>query len=205
MSDDFDCYGAEFVIVVIAQSLRRSHHDAFAGVDAEWVEVLHVADGDAVVEAVANHFVFNFLPTAERLLDEHLRRECEGFFDESREFGVVAAESAAEAAEGVGRADNHWVAELVGRGDSRWYVVACTALDGLDADLVEALHEEFAVFGVDDGSHGCAKHFDTVAFEHAASIESHAAVEGCLAAECEQDAVGAFALDDAFHKLRSDG
>ena len=30
--------------------------------DAERIEVLHVADGDAVVVTVAHHFILDFLP-----------------------------------------------------------------------------------------------------------------------------------------------
>ena len=40
--------------------------------NTHWVEVFHVADGDAVVAAVPNHFVFNFFPTAQAFLDQHL-------------------------------------------------------------------------------------------------------------------------------------
>ena len=40
--------------------------------DAEGVEVLHVADGDTVVVLIAYHLVLNLLPALERLLDQYL-------------------------------------------------------------------------------------------------------------------------------------
>ena len=46
--------------------------DAVAGVDAHRVEVLHVADGDAVVGAVAHHLVLDLFPAGEDLLDQDL-------------------------------------------------------------------------------------------------------------------------------------
>ena len=75
------------------------------------------------------------------------------------------------------------------------------ALDGLHANLVETLHEEVAVFGVDDGLHWCSQHLDTISFQHPVAVELHAAVEGCLSSKTQQDAIGAFFLDDTFHEI----
>jgi len=58
---------------MVGEGLRRSDHDTLAGMDAERVEVLHVADRDAVVETVAHHLVLYLLPALERLLDQYLR------------------------------------------------------------------------------------------------------------------------------------
>ena len=55
------------------QRLRRRDDDRLAGVDPQRIEVLHVADGDAVVARVAHDFVLDLLPAAQALLDQHLR------------------------------------------------------------------------------------------------------------------------------------
>ena len=75
MADDADGKFAEFVVFGVCEGLRWSDNDGLSGVDAEGVEVFHVADGDAVVEAVAYHLVFHFLPSLEALLHEYLGRE----------------------------------------------------------------------------------------------------------------------------------
>ena len=69
-----DAYGqfAEFVVVGVGQCLGGSNDDALACMYAERVEVLHVADSDAVVEAVAHHLILHFLPSSEALLHQHL-------------------------------------------------------------------------------------------------------------------------------------
>jgi hypothetical protein len=64
---------AQQVVFAVGERLARRHHDALARMDAHRVEVLHVADHDAVVEAVAHHFVFELLPADEVFLDQHLR------------------------------------------------------------------------------------------------------------------------------------
>ena len=55
------------------------------------------------------------------------------------------------------------------------------ALDGLDADLVELVNEQLAVFGIHDGLHGGTEHLDIIFLEHARAVELDAAVEGGLA------------------------
>ena len=74
MADNLDGEFAQQVDVVVVQGLARCHHDALSGMYAQRVKVLHVADRDAVVVAVANHLELDLLPTLERLLYQHLGR-----------------------------------------------------------------------------------------------------------------------------------
>ena len=76
---------------------------------------------------------------------------------------------------------------------------------GLDGDLVEPLHEQFAVFCVYDGLHRGAEHLYSVFLQDAALVELHAAVERGLAAEGEQDALRALLLYHPCHEIRGDG
>ena len=63
------------------------------------------------------------------------------------------------------------------------------------------MYEELAVLGVHDGLHRGAEHFHSIAFEHAALVEGHAAVEGGLAAESEKYAVGTLFFDDLLDEV----
>ena len=56
----------------VGQRLDGRDDDRVAGVDAERVDVLHRADGDARVVGVAHHLVLDLLPADEALLDHHL-------------------------------------------------------------------------------------------------------------------------------------
>ena len=93
MTDNLDGEGTQLVILAVGERLAWGHHDTFTRMDAERVEVLHVADGDAVVVFIANHLILYFLPTLEALLDEHLRREREGFLGLCQQFLFVVAEA----------------------------------------------------------------------------------------------------------------
>ena len=132
MADDADGDLPELVVLVVGQCLRGSDDDTLPGVDAEGVEVLHIADRDAVVVAVTDDLVLDFLPALEALLDEHLGREGEGLAAELVQLLLVVAEATAEPTEGIGRTDDDGVAEAGG-------CLACflerlcgVALDGLD-------------------------------------------------------------------------
>ena len=64
--DDLDRQFSQFMVFRIGKRLRRGHNDAFAGMDAQRVEVLHIADRDAVVVAVAHDLVFDLFPAFQR-------------------------------------------------------------------------------------------------------------------------------------------
>ena len=63
MSDDLQSTLAQPVVLIVAQGLRRCNHYGLTCVDTHGVEILHVADSDAVVVLVPHHFVLQFLPT----------------------------------------------------------------------------------------------------------------------------------------------
>ena len=173
--------------------------------DAQRVEILHVADGDAVVIPVAHHLVFHFLPAAEALLHQHLRREGESLLYQHVQFLFVVAEAAAQPSEGVGGADYDGIAQLAGGAAGVFGTLHGLALDGLHVDFIQSFHEEFAVFRVDDGLHGGAEHLHVVLLEHACLIEGDATVQGRLSAEGQHDAVRTFLCDDLLHEVRRHG
>ena len=121
MADDLYSELAQHVIVFVGESLRRSDHDTLAGMDAERVEVFHIADCDAVVEAVTHNFIFHFLPPFKTFLNEHLRRERESLLHKRDEFIAVVAEAAAKTSQGVRGAYDYRIAESVGSRESVFY------------------------------------------------------------------------------------
>ena len=173
--------------------------------DAQRVEVFHVADRDAVVVFVAHHFVLDLFPSFERFFDQDLRRVGEGLGGQRVQFIVVVAEAGTESSQRIGRPDNDRIAQGVGHAFGFGDGGDGFAFDGLDVDFVQFVYEQVAVFGVHNGLHGGAEHAHAVFFEHAAFVELHAAVQGGLAAEREQNAVRTFPGDDVFDEIRRYG
>ena len=93
VADDADGKLTQFMIFFIGQGLRRSNHNGFSGMDAQWVEILHVADRDTVVKAVAHYFVFHLFPSPQALLNQHLRRKSERFLNKYVQFCFVVTEA----------------------------------------------------------------------------------------------------------------
>ena len=202
MPDNVDGGLPQEMVFVVGEGLRRGDDDAFAGMDPERVHVLHVADRDAVVEAVADHLVFDFLPPTQGFLHKDLRREGKGLGGDGVQLGLVLAEAGTEAAQGVGRPDDDGIAHLAGGGSGLLEGRRRMGADGLHANFVEPGHKEFPVLRVDDGFHGGSQHLDAVTLQDAAAEQGHAAVERGLAAEGKEDAVRTLFLDDFFHEGR---
>ena len=93
MTDNLDGQRTQLVILAVGERLRGSNHNRLASMDAQRVEVLHVTNGDAVVETVANHLVLYLLPALQALLNQHLRREGKGFLGQLVELFLIVAEA----------------------------------------------------------------------------------------------------------------
>ena len=139
------------MVFAVGECLRRCDDDTLAGVDAEGVEVLHVADGDAVVVGVADDFVLDLFPAFEALLDEDLVGVAERVLGSLYELLAVLAEARAHAAEGVGGSDDDGEADFLGGGECFLDGVDGYAVGCLDVDALEHVGEDLAVLGVDYG------------------------------------------------------
>ena len=183
MADDLDRQGAELVVFTVGECLRRSYDNALAGMDAQWVEILHVAHGDAIVVPVAHNFIFNLFPSFKALLDEYLWRERESLLAESVELCLVVGKTRAQTSKGIGCTHDDRVAQVGSGLVHLLNVLTSLTLDGLYVDLIQTLHKKLAVFCVHDGLDGCAKNADIILLKNTVLIELDAAVESCLAAE----------------------
>ena len=139
---------AEHLVLVVGERLRRRDDDAVAGVDAHRVEVLHVADGDAGVGAVAHHLVLDLFPAEQRALEQHLvdRAGVEPAGDDPLELLRRRGDAAAGAAERVGGPDDQRQRDLLGERARLFERVDDGALDRRFADSLEQLLEQGAVF-----------------------------------------------------------
>ena len=91
----YDAYGqfAQLVVFAVAERLRRCYDDGLARVDAQRIEVLHIADGDTVVKAVAYHLILYLFPSLQALLYEHLWRERKCLFAQEAQLALVVAKA----------------------------------------------------------------------------------------------------------------
>ncbi len=195
----------QLVILGVREGLRGGDDDALPRVDPHRVEVLHVADRDAVVEGVAHNLILDLFPAGEALLDEHLRSRGESALEHGAERAGAVRRAAPLSAEGVGGAYHDRVADRFSRAEPGLDRRDRGASGREHADPGELLDEELAVLRRDDRRDRSAEDADAVALEDAAFGELDAAVEGRLPAEGEEHAVGALLSDDALDEEGLDG
>ena len=205
MADYLDGKLPEELHIVIVEGLAWSHHDTLSGMDAERVEVFHVADSYAVVVPVPDHLVFYFFPALQRFLDKDLRRKRKGFFGYVEKLFLIVAESGSESSESIGRTQDHRISEFLGCNSCLLYGFSRVRLYRLDVYLVELLYEKLPVFSVDDGLYGGAEHFYIIFGKHSRLVEFDSAVQGSLSAESQKDALRRLFLYDLLDEVWSDG
>lgn len=205
VADNLDSSGTEHVVLLIRQGLTGSNDDTVTGVDTKGVEVLHVANSDAVVVSIADNLILDFLPATERLLDQNLGRKGQGARGQVLQLLGVGSETGTQTTQSVGRTDDDGVSNslsslqgLVDGADRNGFG------DG-DVDLVQGLGEKITVLtglqGLDAGSQNA----NTVALEDTHAVHLHTQVQGGLTTEREEDTIGSLPLNDIGDILGGNG
>ena len=205
VADDFFGEFLQHRELAFVQRAGRRHDDALAGVDAQRVEVLHAGYREAVVVAVADHLELDLFPAFERFFDQNLLGIGERTFAQRPEFVGRPADAAAQSAQRVGGADHDREPDPFGGRQSVLHRFDGLADRRLDADFVEFLDEQVAVFGRHDRVDRRAQHLDAVFPQRAVLRKLRPAVQRGLPAEGEQDAVGSLLLDNFLYETGRHG
>ena len=197
-ADDLQRRIAQHLELLVGERLARGHDDRVARMDADRVDVLHAADADGRVVAVAHHLVLDLLVALDALLDEHLvyGRERQCVAHQLAQLLLVVGESAARTAQREGRAQHHRIADL--RGDLHGLLDRVRHLrrkHRLTQRLAQLL-EELAVLGLLDRLERRAEDLDLALPEDALLGQLHGQVQTRLAAQTRNDGVGALVTDD---------
>ena len=197
-ADDPERRVAQHLILAVGERLARGHHDRIARVHAHGVDVLHVADGDGRVVAVADHLVLDLLVSLDALLHEHLMhgREEERVAHDLAELRLVVGEAAARAAQREGRTQHYGIADPLRRREPLFHRAGDLGRQHRLAERLAQLLEEFAVLGPLDAVERRAENLDLTLFEDALPGELHGEVQPRLAAQPGHDGVGPLVADD---------
>ncbi len=207
--DDREGRAAQPLVDGVGQRLDRGDDDRVAGVDAERVDVLHRAHGDARVVGVAHHLVLDLLPADEAALDHDLadRAGAQAGADPLPVGRLRLDDPATRATERERRPDDGRQPDVreggVGRGRARLRRGPLDDRAGRVrlADPVEQVAERLAVLGHPDRLERRAEEADRVALEHAGIGHRGRQVERGLPAEPGQQSLRLFAGDDRLDRL----
>lgn len=164
---------------------------------------LHVTDGDTVVSTITNNFIFDFLPTLHRLLDQDLGRGGESLVTQGDELLFVLRETGTKTTESVGCSNDDGETNVVGGNDG--FIDACRGgrLGALLANLLHGTSEHFSVFSGDDGVNRSTQDSNAELAEFILELDTD--VQGSLSTESDVDTVRLLVLDDLGNEFGSDG
>ncbi len=206
-TDDVDGGGPEHLHFPVRQGLAGSHHDGVPGMDPHRVDVFHVADGDAVVFMVPDHFVFDFLPAGHGPFDQGLADQGvhQPFGGDVIQLVHVVGNAAPGAAQGIGRPYDQREPDLLGEFLGGVHAFHNGALGN---GLVEFFHgflEQFPVFRLHDAGDLGAQELHIVFLQDALLIQFDGQVQADLPAQGGQERIRPFLGDDGFQEFHIQG
>ena len=134
--------------------------------NADRVQVFHVADGDHVACAVAHYLVLDFLPACDAALYQNLTYtgKTQAVFQDLTALLRVLGNTAAASAQGVCRTKHDRVTDLVCDAQTVLYVLYDVRRSNRLADLLHGLLEHLTVLGLFDGQRGGTDEADVIFF-----------------------------------------
>lgn len=203
MSDNPDGSCTEHVVVLVGKRLRRSNDDGVTGVNTKRVEVLHVANSDAVVLAITNNLVLDLLPALHTALNKNLRASGEGLVAEVDVLVHVLGETTAETSKCIGGTNDDGETDLLDGTHGLVEVVGRLGLGTRGTNRVHAPGEELAVLRGNDGVDGSTEDLDAKLLELVLELDTDR--ECGLSTEGAVDGVGTLLLDNLADELGVDG
>ena len=157
-----------------------------------------------MVVGVADDFELDFFPAFQRFFHQDLGRESKGAFSQFDKGFFIGADAASQSAQRVCRTYHHRITDAAGCVDGVFRVLYRMADRGFQWNFVQLLYEKVTVFGVHNRFYRGAQYLYAVFFQRAVLVQFRSAIQCGLSSECQQDAVGAFFLDDFRNEMRSD-
>ena len=205
--DDVQARRPEHLVLLVGEGLGGRDDAAIAGMHPHRVDVLHVADGDAIVCAVPHDLVLKLFPADEGPLQKYLSDGAgsETTGDNLHELFPVVCDPPAGAAKGICGPNHQWEADHLGFCDSLGQCADRSARRHRFTYVEEELPEQVAVLGASDSLQACAQQPHIVAFEYAGIRQLDRQIKTSLAAQGREKAIWPLGLDDPLDSLDCQG
>ena len=124
LADDIQRGSPQHLVLLVPQSLGRSHHDTVPGMHAHRIDIFHIAYGDTVACAVPHNLILDFLPTRDTTFHEYLSHpgETQSVLQDLLHLLGIPGNTAAAAAQRVSRTQYHRVADLCRKSQAVFHV-----------------------------------------------------------------------------------
>ena len=192
------------MIVGIGKGLRGRDHNAVTGVDPHRIDIFHIADGDRRARVIAEHFVFDLLPSSHAALNQHLadRAGQQTFRGYRGQRMWICGDATARSPKRERRPYHHRIAE--GRAGLE-RLPDRVRRPALQHGLPETHHgssKSLPVLGVLDGQQRRSEQRHAIPIRDPGLGQSQREVQTGLTSQGGQQSVRALRRDDRRHKLR---
>ena len=185
------CLPLQLLLYLLGDGQHGSGAEGISRVHAQRVDILDEADGDHVVLGVPNHLQLQLFPAQDGLFHQHLAHHTglQAPGAHRLQFFHIVYQTAAGAAHGVCRAQNHRIPQLVGDGQRLFHTVSHLAAGHLDAQTVHGFLKFNPILAALDGVHLHADHLHAVLVQDSLRRQLGAQVQSRLSAQIGQDGV----------------
>jgi hypothetical protein len=81
--------------------------------DSHRIEIFHVANRDAVIIAITDDFIFDFLPSLQVFFDENLAGEGKGLLNVFAQFCLIVGYARSQSTQGLGHSGDDGIADIL--------------------------------------------------------------------------------------------
>ena len=205
LCDDVKSRCTKHLILFITKGLGRSNYDGVTGMDTNRVNVLHVADCDAVSYAVSHYLILDLFPSGDTSLYKNLTYtgKTKTVFKDLTKLRLVVRDTAAASAKCVCRTENNRISDGLCKFHTIFY--GCNDLGCCNrlADLFHGIFEFLTVLSFTDGCCCGTDKAYIVLFQEAFLLKLHGKVQSCLAAQCRKYTVRFLFEDQLLYDLNS--
>ena len=139
MTNATDGYLLQHLHLLVGEGASRSHHDRFARMDAQRVEVLHRGYGETVVVGIANTLELNLFPAFQTLLDQNLGSKGESRFCQLDKGLLVRTNPRAQTTQRISRTNHDGESYFTGSLQSVVHILDRMGNRHLQVDLAQFL------------------------------------------------------------------
>ncbi len=155
------------------------------GVDPHGIYILYKTDGNHLIFCIAHHFKLKFLPSENRLLNQHLTNKtcCNASTRNGSQLLYIVDQAASGTSHGVCRTDDYRITKLAGDCFSFLYSVCRFTRRHINTELFHSLLECYAVFAALDGIGLHSDDLDPIPVEHACTGQFCGEIKSGLTSE----------------------
>ena len=194
LTDNVQRRSTEHLILFISKGLGRSYYNTVTGMDADRVNIFHVADGNYIACAVTHYLVLDLFPSCNAALYQNLSYtgETKTICKNLLQFFLIVSDTAAASAQGICRTKNNRITDLIGECNTIFQVLNNQRRSYRLTDLLHGCLELQTIFCLLNGLGSGSDEFYTGLLEESSLVQLHSQIQSCLSAKGRQYTVRFF-------------